>query len=161
MVYFPARDEIISVDRTASDEKIAAEKNKAKKLSGLLLADDGVLRAMDPEAPENARFLPVERNKDGMLKGSVAADEDFERLGCYVQDLLHGIVREIRDGIIDADPAAENEDNLPCRYCKWKNACCFQEGRDADRIRLIEKVDRESFLQKLAEQERIGEEGDR
>ena len=43
-------------------------------------------------------------SKDGGISGGVVTAAQLGRLGQYVEKLLHQIIRELRQGNIDADP---------------------------------------------------------
>ena len=104
VLYFPARDEILSAERNISPEKLAGEVTKQLRRSGLLLSDPAVLQAMEHESLSEPRYLPLRVSRDGNVAGSIASAAQLGKLSRYVEKLLHQIAREVRDGNIDADP---------------------------------------------------------
>lgn len=153
VLYLPARDEVLPAERNITPEKLQAEREKQLRRSGLLLAEPAVLQAMEHEALEQPRFLPVQVGRDGSLGGSIASAAQLGKLGRYVETLLHQITREIRDGNIDADPCCRSEDESHCKFCDWADACHFQDGRDGDHLRYIPQVKADAFWQMLDEEE--------
>ena len=149
VLYLPARDDLLSVQRNISPEALQAEREKQLRRSGLLLAEPRVLQAMEHEALTQPRYLPLRVNKSGNLSGSLASAAQLGQLGRYVETLLHDIAREVRGGNIDADPCCHTEEDSPCRFCEWAPACHFQDGRDKDHLHYILPVKPEDFWQEL------------
>ena len=149
VLYLPARDEVLSVSRAVTVEKLAAMREKELRRSGLVLAEPAVLRAMEHEALEAPHFLPLNLRKDGSISGSIASAAQLGKLSGHVEKVLHEITREIRDGNIDADPCCKSEEDTPCRYCDWAEACHFSDGRGGDHLRYILPVKPEEFWNEL------------
>ena len=153
VLYLPARDEILSLERNVSPEQLQREREKQLRRSGLLLAEPEVLRAMEHESLQEPHYLPVRVGRDGKLSGSIASAARLGRLGEYVERQLRQIADEIRT--IAADPCCHSEEDSPCRFCDWADACHFRDGRDGDHLRYILPVKMEEFWEEL---ERGGEE---
>ena len=149
VLYLPARDDILSAERNILPRELAAKREKELKRSGLLLAEPAVLRAMEHEALEAPHFLPLNLRKDGSISGSIASAAQLGKLSSHVERVLHEITREIRDGNIDADPCCKSEEDTPCRYCDWAEACHFSDGRGGDHLRYILPVKPEEFWNEL------------
>ena len=151
VLYLPARDEILSVERNIPAEKLQGEREKLLRRSGLLLAEPEVLRAMEHESLQEPHYLPLRVSRDGSLSGSIASAAQLGKLGKYVEKLLHQIAQEVRQGNIDADPCCHSEDDSFCQYCDWADACHFQDGRDGDHLHYILPVKAEEFWKMLEE----------
>ena len=149
VLYLPARDDLLSVQRNISPEKLQAEREKQLRRSGLLLAEPQVLQAMEHEALTEPRYLPLRVGRDGSLSGSLASAAQLGKLGQYVDGLLRDIAGEVRRGNIDADPCCHTEEDSPCRYCDWAPACHFQDGRGRDRLNYILPVKPEEFWREI------------
>ncbi|MBQ3104152.1 MAG: exodeoxyribonuclease V subunit gamma, partial [Oscillospiraceae bacterium] len=143
ILYFPAREEILSMPRGISPEKLQAEMDKHLRRSGLLLDQSDVLRAMEHDALTEPRYLPLKVKKDGSLSGDIASAAQLGKLGRYVEELLQQITCEIRDGRIDADPCKRGPNDTACTYCPFASACQFEEGRD--KFRYMEKLRGDAF----------------
>lgn len=152
VLYLPARDDILSQERNITPDKLAKEREKNLKRSGLLLAEPAVLRAMEHDSLTKPQYLPLRVSRDGNLSGSIASAAQLGKLGQYVDRLLHQIAQEIRQGNIDADPCCHNENDSFCRYCDWADACHFKDGRDSDHLHYILPVKAEEFWKSLAEE---------
>ena len=153
VLYLPARDEILSLERNIPAEKLESERQKQLRRSGLLLAEPEVLRAMEHDSLTEPHYLPLRVSRDGSLSGSIASAAQLGKLGRYVEKLLHQIAEEVRQGNIDADPCCHSEDDSFCQYCDWADACHFQDGRDGDHLHYILPVKAEEFWASLEETE--------
>ena len=153
VLYLPARDEILSMERNVAPEKLRSEREKQLRRSGLLLAEPAVLQAMEHDALREPRYLPLRVSRDGNLSGSIASAAQLGRLGRHVERQLRDIARELHQGNIDADPWFRSENDSYCGYCQWAGACHFQDGRDGDHLRYILPVKTEDFWRELEEEE--------
>ena len=151
VLYLPARDEILSAERNITPERLQSEREKTLRRSGLLLAEPAVLQAMEHDSLTEPHFLPLRVGRDGQLSGSIASAAQLGRLGKYVEELLHQIAGEIRQGNIDADPCCHSEEDSVCQFCDWADACQFRDGRDTDHLRYILPVKQEEFWDSLKE----------
>ena len=156
VLYLPARDEILSAERNITPDQLQSMREKELRRTGLLLSDPEVLQAMEHEALQSPRFLPVRVNREGDVSGALASADQLGRLGQYVERLLHQIAREVRDGNIDADPCCRSEDDSFCKYCDWADACHFQDGRDGDHLHYILPVKPEDFWRQVEEETERG-----
>lgn len=155
VLYLPARDEILAVERNIQPEKLLSERRKALKRSGLLLAEPDVLKAMEHDALSAPQYLPIRVNRSGELSGSIASAAQLGKLGKYIEKLLHQISDEVRQGNIDADPCCKSDEDRFCKFCDWADACHFQEGRNGDRLHYILKLQEDEFWNQI-EQETEG-----
>ena len=149
VLYTPARDEILPLPRTTSDEQLHREAQKALQRSGMVLNDTAVLRAMEHSALEEPHRLPikVKLNKDGeaTLSGSLASAEQLGKLSRYVDKIMRDIGRETVRGNIDADPYIRSPRENACTYCPYAAACHFEPGRGSDRYEYIAKTGQDEF----------------
>ena len=152
VLYLPARDEILTAERSVTPEELTRRREKELRRSGLVLAEPEVLQAMEHESLTEPHYLPVRVGRDGSLSGSVASAAQLGRLGNYLDRLLRDIAQEVREGNIDADPCCHSEDDSYCQYCDWAGACHFQDGRDGDHLHYILPVKAEEFWKSLEEE---------
>ena len=145
VLYLPARDEVLGLERNITPEKLAEERAKSLRRSGLLLSQPEVLKAMEHEALTQPQYLPLRVNRSGDLSGSIATAAQLGKLGRYVEKLLYQINREIREGNIDADPCCHSEEDSFCQFCDWASACHFRDGRDSDHLRYIRPIQQAEF----------------
>jgi len=149
VLYLPARDEVLAAERNVTPEKLLELREKTLRRSGLLLDNREVLQAMEHEALTESHYLPLRVNKNGDITDGVASAAQLGKLSRYVDQLLHQIAREVRDGNIDADPCCHSEEDAICRNCRWASACHFEDGRDGDHLHYITQVKKEEFWRQI------------
>lgn len=155
VLYLPARDDLLSTERSITPEQLTALRERNLRRSGLLLDNREMLSAMEHSALTEPHFLPLRINKDGDITDGIASAAQLGKLSVCVENLLRKTTREVRDGNIDADPCCRSEDDSVCQFCDWASACHFEDGRDGDHLRYIMPVKREEFW-KQVEQESEG-----
>ncbi len=139
VLYVPARDVLLPAKERLTDEEIVKEKAKLLRRSGLLLAQEDVLQAM--EHGDKPEYLPVTVNRDGRLAGdSLASAEQLSRLSAYVDKLLTRMARQIREGDISADPWYKSDSENTCLYCDYFDACHFDDASEPWRYRTALKA---------------------
>lgn len=104
---------------TAEQACAKLEKDSMQR-RGLLVEDEEILRAMEPELA--GKYIPVSVKKDGSLtRGSAVISA--ERLGALYRDMEETVCRiamRMRSGEASPRPlAGEN----PCRYCRMRSIC--------------------------------------
>ena len=125
--YFPARAPVTTADGILSDEEAAAAREKLWKRKGLLLQDEQVLYAMEPE--DTPKRLNVTRRKDG-ITGDLASREQLQLLKNYVFQLLGKMVEEIMSGNVKPNPYTRGTSHNPCVYCPYGTVCHSAEVED-------------------------------
>jgi len=133
VLYAPARFDIVRADGDVTDEELAALRRTSARRSGLVLADEKVVEAMEPGSDK--RFVPVKFKKDGGLSGdSLATLERFGALDRYIDKTLAELALELRAGNVEADPWFKNARDNACQFCDYRQACLFDEGADCVRV---------------------------
>lgn len=145
VLYLPARDVILHMDRGVTPEQLRKAVDKELRRSGLLLGDARVLTAMERTALEEPRYLPLALDRSHNITRGVASAEQLGKLSRYVDQLLHQITRELGAGNIDADPCYRGEGDNACTYCEFASACHFVDGQDRDHLEYIRPVKPEEF----------------
>ncbi len=118
-VYFSARPGDITSDRMLSREEAKELVKAGISRSGLFLADDEVLSAMD----HSGRFVPV-KMKGGKPAGAknLVSLEEFGRLYTELEATIVRISTEIKEGNAAANPLIR-EGRSPCDYCSHYPIC--------------------------------------
>ena len=130
------------------------------KMSGLVLNNDSVIRAMESDV--GGVFIPVSLNKDDSYnaKSSIASLEQLGAIYSHVQNIIKQMGESLHQGKIDANPLFG--DNLDaCKYCDYSNICGISP---ADKHHEATKLDKEEVLSILTEddqQESAGETSER
>lgn len=120
VLYFPARASVLSADGPMESEAAQALRQKEARRKGLVLADEGILEAMD--GSEAKRFLPIKRGKDGALSGDIATTGQLRELKAYVAQTLARLVDAIAGGEVEPNPYFRGNHDA-CRFCDYASAC--------------------------------------
>lgn len=119
--YFPARVPYVSADSHLDSEQAAAERNKLWKRKGLLLADEEVLNAMEPD--DSWYRLPCNRKRDGSLSGDIADEKQLNLLSGYIYKLLGRLVDDIASGDVTPNPYTRGSSHDACAFCPYGTIC--------------------------------------
>ena len=97
---------------------------KKYKMSGLVIGDKSVAKAMDSKMEAKSNIIPVELKQDGELgkRSSVLDVGDFYKLLSQVKENIAEIGREILEGNVEAKPY-KNGNIGACDYCEYKDIC--------------------------------------
>ena len=137
--YFSARFPFLSEDGLISLDTVEIERGKELKRKGLVLADEKVLSAMEPEgAPQR---LSVSRKKDGSLSGDIADRRQFALLKDYVFKILRKLINEIGSGQVAPNPYTRGDSHNACRYCPY-GAICHKSSVAGRRNHMAMKPDK-------------------
>ena len=147
VLYLPARDKVVPLPRSSTEEEIRKARAAELKVSGLMLDDLSMLRARDRSEPP--RYLPVSF-RDGVPVKGVADRRRMEELDSFVRGLLLRMGEELRAGKAEASPLAHSPSEDPCRYCEYGRVCGFDAKRQEKR--LIRRITDAEFWQ-LAQRE--------
>lgn len=119
--YFPARAPLVSSDGVMTDDEASAAREKLWKRKGLILDDEDVLAAMEPE--DMPKRLSYTRKKDGSISGDLANRQQMRLLKAYVFKLLGNMVDQIASGNLEANPYTRGSLHNACSYCPYKAVC--------------------------------------
>ncbi len=150
VLYTPARDVLVSADRSSSPEDLLKERMKSLRRSGLILGEPAVIEAM--EKGSTPQYIPVRFTKDGSAGGSLATAEQLGLLRRHIEKILRDITAELKAGGVPADPYVTGSARA-CDFCEFAPACHFDEsagdcGRSLPRLREPEVWD---YIRKEAE----------
>ena len=118
--YFPARVPLVSADGSLTDEEARSARKKEWKRKGLLLSDEAVLEAMDPE---DSGRLCCKKTKDGTLTGDIADRQQLRMLERYVFKVLGNMVDDIASGNVAANPYTRGTSHDACAFCPYGAVC--------------------------------------
>lgn len=119
--YFPARAPYMNAEGRLEDDQAEAARQKEWKRKGLLLRDEQVLRAMDPEEGNGRLCCTVK--KDGTLSGDLADREQLKILEGYVFRILGEMVEDIASGNVEPNPYTRGTSHNACAYCPFGDIC--------------------------------------
>ncbi len=121
--YFPARAPYLASDGKLDAEAAEKARQKEWKRRGLLLFDEDVLHAMDPE--DSGRMCYTVK-KDGTTTGELANREQLRVLGGYSFHALGKMVEDIASGNVEPNPYTRGSSHSACAFCPY-GAVCHKE----------------------------------
>ena len=153
VLYVPARDTLLPAAVPRPPEKLLAEKARKKRRSGLLLADDAVLRAMErDEAPE---YLPVTFRNGNYSGEALASAEQLGILSRHIDETLREMAKELRAGSVAADPWYRSQTETACSFCDYAGACHFDAEDDC--IRYVSRLKPQQVWELMQSRKEAGE----
>ena len=133
-----------------NDKYVKAEDIADKNtMSGLTLADDDVIHAIDSNvgSPDHmsSKIVKVGYTKSGALsKNSIVADgEEFAHLIGFVNTQIEKAGEMIRSGDISLHPYKGDNSHNGCSFCDYKDICKFEAGSFGSDWRECEGSDEE------------------
>ncbi len=129
-MYFSARPAPQSSGSMISAEEAYELAVDGVSRSGILLADEDVLSAMDREL--GGKYVSVKRAADGGLKAAVSSTtlvsaEEFGELYGKLSSVIGEIAVKMKRGVADARPQLISG-RSPCDYCDMKPICRHAEA---------------------------------
>jgi len=118
--YFPARAPYLSSDGKLDEVTAEKQRQKEWKRRGLLLHDEDVLHAMDPE--ESGRMC-YSVKKDGSISGDLADRGQLKLLEKYIFHILGKLVEDIASGNVQPNPYIRGSSHNACAFCPYGAIC--------------------------------------
>ncbi len=149
MFYFRLTDQNVE----EAGEKTEAALMKQFKMSGMVLEDADIVRAMDRGISKHSSIIPAYMRKDGTLSNSgscYATSAQFEKLSRYIKRTVASLGAEILKGTTQISPCRTGKD-FPCRYCKFHTVCGFRS--DSDPYRTAKHFSHEDAWKRLSKEE--------
>lgn len=145
ILYFKIDDPIIKSKKQLTEEEIKNSILKELKMSGLLLKDIDVVKAIDSDIESAySLIIPAAIKKDGNFTAtsSVVTEEQFDTLRKYVNDKMAEICEEMLSGEIKIVPCKNN--NTPyCDYCDYSSICQFDTSIENNKYKIVLKKSNE------------------
>lgn len=123
ILYMPGNVTAARLPPDASGEEVQQEVSKRLRMSGIVLDEDRVLRAMERDL--EGKFIPAKKKKDqSFTAGSmVQSGEDFLRLREVVYRNIQTMAEDLLRGKVSPMPARGKTVKDPCSYCQFGQLC--------------------------------------
>ena len=157
ILYFRLFDPVITASADTLDETIYNQLDKEHRMTGLILSDEKIVKAMDKKIDSESKIIPVSLNQDGSLskKSSVITSTQFKDMQNHIRRLILKIGKEILSGKNDISPV-EFSGKTGCDYCEFKKVCLFDE-HCGGKFNSLEKLKKNEVLNLI---KKAGEEND-
>ena len=123
ILYMPGNVSAAKTSPEAGEEEVRREVSKGLRMSGIVLDEDRVLRAMEREL--EGKYIPAKKKKDETFTAGsmVQSGEDFLRLREVVYQNIREMAEELTKGKIAPLPARGGRVKDPCSYCGFGPLC--------------------------------------
>lgn len=152
VLYFPARDSILSQGRDATEEELEQQRRKSFRMNGLLLDQLEVIYGMEKSGA--GLYIPARVRKDGTLdsNSSAASMAQMKALSGYVKGKISGMASHLQAGSIPALPAF-GAGYEGCAWCDYRSVCLRE---DADPVRELLSLDAKDAWETIGGEGRHG-----
>lgn len=140
ILYMPVNAPFAKIERDEGGDAIAAQKQKAAKMNGMVLDDSRVIYSMDNRL--SGDIVPASVKKDGTNSGTLISFKQMGVLLKRVEKILADMAMNLHEGKIPVRPAVAESTTSPyhdvCKYCDYKDVCGFDEDtptNDIDKIK--------------------------
>ncbi len=118
VLYLPARSPRIEAAHTDTPEQLVAESRKDMRMSGIVLNEESILRAMERDGA--GMYIPAKFTKNGApdARSSLYTMEQFGVLTRHMKELIGKMAAHLRAGEIPAVPLGEI-----CQWCSFTSVC--------------------------------------
>jgi len=144
ILYFRFNDPVLEQNKGSIEDEF--------RMKGLVLKDEGVIRAMDKSFADKSSVIPVSYLKSGdhSKYSSVATAEQFAGMRKKLHTIIRQIGKELAGGKTDIAPVKTPSVN-GCEYCSFKQACLFDPlcGGKYKNIDFLPKEDIIKDLEKM------------
>lgn len=123
ILYMPGNISAAKTPPEAGEEEVRKEVAKGLRMSGIVLDEDRVLRAMEREL--EGRYIPAKKKKDNTFTAgsTVQSGEDFLRLRQVVYQNIREMAEDLTKGKVAPLPARGGKVKDPCSYCPYHQLC--------------------------------------
>lgn len=156
VLYVPARNPVVSGDRSMTPEEVTELQAGQLRRQGLVLNDPQVLQAME-HTEGRYRFLPIGEGRG--KQDYLVTRAQLEQLDAFVTDTLVQAAGQMAQGNIAADPYWHDGASNACRWCEYKAACHFEECC-GDTRRLRKSMNSGAFWARMEQREEAEHDGD-
>ncbi len=157
VLYFPATDAALSVDRNSSDESIKTERRKHYKMKGLVLEDEDCIFGMEqpqikvkkgkkgePDTEQKlaqGNYIPAVSTSSGgwhATRSTLANEAQMKLMFKHIRHLMTDMAQNLGEGNIPAIPKG-SKSQKPCDYCEFRAICQHQDGDKQDILTTLKK----------------------
>lgn len=146
------------------EQKDAEDVTEEKILSlyrpdGLLNEEETVYRAMDELVEGKSAVIPLELKKNGEIyesRSKVISTEEFKVIQDYVMGQVKKEGQAIYEGVVTVNPY-QMDKKTACEYCPYSGICGIDSKLPGYEKRVLEKVDKDTILDRMLLQNKIQE----
>lgn len=139
--YFNIKNPIVEVTEELSETAIESLIFDTFKMTGLVVADEDVIKSLDTTLESSSSIIPVSLKKDGSYDGntSVVTLEEFNEVREAVISKTKEIGRDIFNGVIKPFPYKKGKETA-CDYCNYNAICMFALKEENKKYNIVKKL---------------------
>ena len=132
------------------------------RTTGVVSADEEVIRLLDGSFSDKSLLVPVERKKDGSFaaSSSVITRENYRIVSEFVSRRIRQTGREILEGNIAINPCGDALESA-CTYCDYRAICSYDGRVGGYERRILPKLTQDEILMKMMEELEMDETAER
>ncbi|MCD7827509.1 MAG: PD-(D/E)XK nuclease family protein [Clostridiales bacterium] len=126
VLYVPAKGGKNTLPRNADGKAVEDERIKQRRMNGIVLADEDVIRGMEESG--GGLIINARISDKGVITGSTFDIHQFALLHKKIDDIAADMALSLHKGKIDALPITGGNYSRTCQYCDYKAVCCHEEN---------------------------------
>ena len=153
LLYYHVSDDCIEAEEEASIEEINALIRANLVPSGVVNADEAVLKRLSDEEEKKSTVIPVSFNQNGSLSATSSAmtEEELKEISQFVSKKICKIGQQILDGDISCNPYQMGDKTACTGFCPYKNVCNFDTRLPGYQYRNLENISKATAMEKIRE----------
>lgn len=151
MLYYHVDDPMTETQKGQPDlEEIQNAILDELKMTGMVSADEEVIKMLDKDFEDKSHIIPVARKKDGSFtqNSSVLSKDEFMYVSDFVKQKMKELGSSILKGDISLNPYEQSRQNA-CTYCNYKSICGFDKKLGAGLIRELDDMSQDLAMEKI------------
>ncbi|MBE6008451.1 MAG: helicase-exonuclease AddAB subunit AddB [Lachnospiraceae bacterium] len=159
MFYYRVMDPVIKGDKELTDADIDKLLYGEFKMTGLVLKNEQIYKALDEMNFERSSIIPLTLGKDGSpdKHSSVADEDDYRAVVALAERNTAQIGKNILEGNISVSPYT-NGKKAPCSYCVYKSVCLIDDGMNRHKGRRLSDKSKDQLWAEIREAYEAGKE---
>ncbi|MBQ2753284.1 MAG: helicase-exonuclease AddAB subunit AddB [Firmicutes bacterium] len=153
MFYYRVMDPVIKGDKFLTDADIDKLLYGEFKMTGLVLKNEDIYKALDEMNFEKSAVIPLTLGKDGLPDkrySSVASEADYRAVVSLAERNTAEIGKNILDGNISVSPYMDGK-KTPCSYCVYKSVCLIDDNINRHKGRRLSAKTKEELWEEIRE----------
>ena len=162
LLYCHVGDPVIKEEKELTAQEINERLLRDLRTTGVVSADEEVIRLLDGSFSDKSLLVPVERKKDGSFaaSSSVITRENYRIVSEFVSRRIRQTGREILEGNIAINPCGDALESA-CTYCDYRAICSYDGRVGGYERRILPKLTQDEILMKMMEELEMDETAER
>ncbi len=129
-VYFSAQPGQVSSEAPMGETEAVERTINEISRTGIALADEAILRAMDPDL--SGKYAPAKIKRDGSMTAGAKTEAEMDEIKNALSAVMRQVGDKMKTGCAAAHPTA-CDGRMPCTYCKMRPVCRIESTTGEER----------------------------